>query len=77
MPIIKLGGPRKFFHLKKWASELPTLRTTDLHHTVQGRNGFWIFCSELLEQHLVFPIGLKLQESTQSLRRTFTGLTCW
>jgi len=24
MPVIKLGGPKKFSHLKKWASELPT-----------------------------------------------------
>jgi hypothetical protein len=31
MPIIKLGGQQKFSHLKKWASELPSLRTTDLY----------------------------------------------
>jgi len=30
MPIIKLGGPQKFSHMKKWASEFPALRTTDL-----------------------------------------------
>jgi len=30
MPTIKPGGPQKFTHLKKLASELPTLRTTGL-----------------------------------------------
>jgi len=30
MPIIRLGGPQKFSHLKYWASELPMLRTTNL-----------------------------------------------
>jgi hypothetical protein len=30
MPIIKLGGPRKNFHPKLWASEPPSLRTTAL-----------------------------------------------
>jgi len=30
MPIIKLGGPQKFPHLKDWDTELPTLRTTCL-----------------------------------------------
>jgi len=32
MPIIKLGGLQKFYHQKQWASELPTLRTTDLKY---------------------------------------------
>ncbi len=32
MPIIKLSGPQKFSHLKQWASEDPTLRTTDLKY---------------------------------------------
>jgi len=30
VPIIELGGPKNFSHLKKWASELPTLRTSVL-----------------------------------------------
>ena len=34
MPIIKVGGPQKFSHLKQWASELPKLRTTDLNKPV-------------------------------------------
>jgi len=30
IPIIKLGGPQKFSHLKWWASDPSTLRTTDV-----------------------------------------------
>jgi hypothetical protein len=31
MPTIKLGWPQKFSHLKWWASDLRTLRTTGLN----------------------------------------------
>jgi len=34
MPIIKPGGPQKFSHLKYWAAELPTLRTTALQSMI-------------------------------------------
>jgi len=33
MPTIKLGGPQKFSHLKWWASDPPTLRTTALERS--------------------------------------------
>jgi len=44
MPIIKLGGPQKFSHLKKLA---PTLRTTalthpDTHRPVRKRLHLWV-----------------------------------
>ncbi len=38
MPIIKLDGLQKFSHLKQWASELPTLRSTALE---QWFSTFW------------------------------------
>jgi len=66
MPIIKLGWPKQFSHLKYWTSEFPTLRTTGLIHGSTYRTIHRVIKNQIVNL-LSLLLLLQLQPAQQNL----------